>query len=301
MSGILVTGATGNVGREVLAALGPAGVPVIGAVGPGSAGPDGAVRSEVVDRLRSFSPAATARVLDFTGDSTWEPALEGVTSVFLVRPPHISRIERDLAPFIRFMANRGMEHVVFLSVQGAGTNRMVPHHAVEQALVEAGLPSTFLRPSFFMQNLTTTHLPEIRDEHRIFVPAGDGATNFIDVRDIADVAARALPERPSGHRAWTLTGERSYTYHEIAAMLTEVLGTPVRYEPARLLPFLAYQRSQGRGLGHSLVMYALYSVTRMGKAGGATDEIVQILGHPPRSLRAFIEEHRALFLGEEAS
>lgn len=299
MSGILVTGATGNVGRAVLASLGSAVGPVYGAVSPRSAAADGTVRADVLDTLRSARDNAEARVLDFTGPSTWEPALRAVSSVFLVRPPHISRITRDLAPFIRFMAEHGVQHVVFFSVQGAGTNRIVPHHAVERTLRDARLPSTFLRPSFFMQNLTTTHLPEIRDERRIFVPAGDGLTNFIDVRDIADVAALSLADPSHAGAAWTLTGDRSYTYHEIAAMLTEVLGVPVRYEPARLLPFLSYQRSQGRGLGHALVMYALYSVTRMGKAGTATDDFTRVTGRRPRSMRAFIEEHRELLLGVE--
>ena len=54
----------------------------------------------------------------------------------------------------------------FLSVQGAESNPIVPHHRIERAICDLGLPYTLLRPSFFMQNLTTTHLPEIRDEHR---------------------------------------------------------------------------------------------------------------------------------------
>lgn len=185
-------------------------------------------------------------------------------------------------------------------MQGADKNRVVPHHKVEQTLIDLGVPHTFIRPSFFMQNLTTTHLPEIRDEHRIFVPAGDGETNCVDARDVAEAIAATLLGCPTRNDAWTITGEESFTYHDVAERLTSLLGTPIVYEPARLVPFLRYHRRQGRSVRHALVMYALYTVTRLGRAGTATDAFEHLTGRKPRSLDEFIRDHRDTLIGSVA-
>ena len=294
--GILVTGATGNVGSEVCRHLAGGDQPVFGAVREHDVREDGTASDRAAARLFGAEP----RRFEFTDPSTWAAALEGAGRVFLVRPPHISRIRRDMAPFLSYLADRGIERVVFLSVQGAESNSIVPHHKVEQALLELGIPHTFIRPSFFMQNLTTTHLPEIRDERRIYVPAGDGETNFVDVRDVAAAIAVALVDDAHRNMAYTITGEESFTYHEVAEHLTRLLGVTITYEPARLVRFLRYQRRQGRSLRHALVMYALYTVTRLGKAGTATDAFELITGRKPRSLDEFVRDHRDTLIGSVA-
>lgn len=280
-------------GSEVCRHLAGAGRPVFAAVRPGHVRPDGTAGDRAAARLFGAVP----RGFDFTDPATWASALEGVGRVFLVRPPHISRISRDMAPFLSFLAHRDVERVVFLSVQGAENNRIVPHHRIEQELVSLDVPCTFLRPSFFMQNLTTTHLAEIRGERRIFVPAGDGETNFVDVRDIGEAASIVLRSGDYPDRAYELTGPQDLNYYEVADRLSRILGTTITYEPARLVPFLRYHLARGRSVGHTLVMYVLYSVTRLGKAGGATDAIESITGHPPRSLDRFIRDHREALTG----
>jgi uncharacterized protein YbjT (DUF2867 family) len=101
-----------------------------------------------------------------------------------------------------------------------------------------------------------------------------------------------------GHtgKAYTITGERSWSYREVADRMTEILGKEIEYRPARALPFILYQRKQGRKLGHALVMLALYSVARMGKADGTTETAEEILDRKPRSLDDFIRDHSELFL-----
>ncbi len=280
-----ITGATGNVGRETAKHLRASGERVIGARFPGK---------DVKDPLSGVE----YRDFDFTDEATWEPALEGATHLFLMRPPHISKIKRDMEPFLRYLEARGIDQVVFLSVQGAEANKLVPHHKVERILIELDLPWTMVRPSFFMQNLSTTHLPEIRDENRIFVPAGEGRTNFIDVRDIGEVTAKLLMHEGHTGEAYTITGERSWSYREVAARMTDILGKKIEYQPARALPFIRYQRGQGRKFGHALVMLALYSAARMGKADGTTGTAEEILGRKPRSLDDFIRDHKELFVSE---
>jgi uncharacterized protein YbjT (DUF2867 family) len=142
-----------------------------------------------------------------------------------------------------------------------------------------------------MQNLTTTHLTDVRDRDSIIVPAGDGATAFVDVRDVAAVATTALlnPER---HRnmAWTPTGPEALTYAEIATMLTEVLGRPIRYPRPGLARYARHARSVlGMPWGMVAVTCAIYTVARLGRAGGLTDDVLVVTGRHPVSFREFAE------------
>ncbi|MFW5783707.1 MAG: SDR family oxidoreductase [Spirochaetota bacterium] len=297
-AGILVTGATGNVGSEVCRYLAggahvSGGHRVSGAVRPATLD----ARGSAADRVAAALHGAEPRAFDLTDSTTWEPALEGVGKVFLVRPPRISNVRRDMRPFIERMRERRIGHVVFLSVQGAENTALIPHSRIERTIIELEIPYTFIRPSFFMQNLSTTHLPEIRDERRIFVPAGDGRTNFVDVRDVAEACAVALLNESHKGAAYTITGTESYSYYEVAERLSKELGREIRYEPARLLPFLSYQLSRGRKLVHAIVMYALYSAARMGKADGTTDTFQKLVGRGPHPLSEFLRDHRNAFVG----
>jgi nucleoside-diphosphate-sugar epimerase len=151
-----------------------------------------------------------------------------------------------------------------------------------------------------MQNLSTTHLPEIRDEGRLFVPAGKGRTNFIDTRDIAEAAALALLGEGHAGKAYALGGPKSYSYGELADELSAALGRTIRYEDPGALAFLAYHLRRGRALGMSLVMLALYTVVKAGKGDMSADDTARLLGREPRSLGSFLSDYKALFLPERA-
>ncbi len=279
---ILVLGATGNVGSEVVAGLRAREVDF-----------SAAVRDIEADPRRL--PAGTAtRAFDFLDRSTHASAFAGVRSVILVRPPALAKVERDLRPALEAAKLAGVEHVVFLSLQGVEHNRFVPHHALERVLVELGFAYTFLRPSFFMQNLSTTHQAEIRDRDEIFVPAGEGRTSFVDVRDLAEVAVDCLCDAKHRGKAYELTGLEAPTYAEVAALLSAALGRTIRYANPSLPAFiLRRHRIEHQPLGFVMVMAALYTVCRLGKAGRVTHELAQLLGRPPRSLAEFIADNRA--------
>jgi uncharacterized protein YbjT (DUF2867 family) len=279
MPPVLVTGATGNVGRPVVRALLAAGREVRAAVrAPGSPVPDGA---EVV-------------AFDFTDPGTWTATFRGVEAVFLVRPPQIANVRRDMAPALRAARAAGVRQVVLLSLQGAERVPVVPHAALERELRGSGMDWTFVRAAFFMQNLSTTHAPDIRDRGEIVVPAGRGRTAFVDVEDVAAVAAAALLD-PDGHRhrAWTPTGPDALTYAEVATVLGEVLGRPVRYLRPGAAAYLRHaRRTLGMPAGMAMVTTAIYTAARLGLAAGLTGDVATVTGRPPGSVRRFAERER---------
>lgn len=278
---VLVTGATGNVGGELVRLFGAAGLPVRAAV------PE--------PEQARFGDGVEPVALDFRRPDTFAGALDGVRRVFLVRPPAIADVKRTLLPFLDAAERAGVEHVVFLSLQGAGRNPLVPHRTVEKRLEASGLAWTFLRPSFFMQNLSGTHRADLRDRSELFVPAGRGRTAFVDARDVALVAFLALTEPGHERRAYTLTGAEALTYADVAAVFTGVLGRPIRYADPSLVAFWRRMRAQGHPAAFVAVTSVLYTAGRFGLAGSVTDDLARLLGRPPRTLRTFAEDYRALW------
>lgn len=276
---MLVTGATGNVGAQIVELLLASGVPVRGAASSVEA-----VRSRFGDRVDAVA-------LDFTDAATWKQAYSGVHRMFLMRPPHLGKPKKQMLPALEAAKAAGVEHVVLLSLQGAEHNTVVPHHALEVWLRESGLSWTFVRAAFFMQNLTTTHLSDVRDRDVIMVPAGGGATAFVDVRDVAAVATEALLD-PQQHRnrAWTATGPQALTYSEVATILSGVLGRRICYQRPGLVRYARHARTVlGMPWGMVGVTCAIYTVARLGRAGTLTEDVRVVTGHVPVSFHTFAE------------
>ena len=269
MGAVLVTGATGNVGVEVAGQLLRRTVNVKAAV-----------------RRASTSHVAEGAIpvdFDFQDEGTFDAALHGVDRVFLMRPPDMSDA-KAFRPFIHAMERSGVNQVTFLSVQGAGKNVFVPHHAIEVQLKRSSLSWTLLRPSFFMQNLATTHLSEIRDRDEIYVPAGKGRTNFIDVADIGEVAAVCLTATGHERKAYEITGTEALTYAEVAQVLTAALGRKITYRNPSARAFKARMKAAGHDDDFVKVMARIYAIAKIGMAAGTTDTFEKLVGHRPRTM-----------------
>lgn len=274
---LLVTGATGNVGSAALAALRADGVPL---------------RAAVFATPVSGVPSVA---LDFTRRETWGPALEGVDRLFLVRPPALSDVRRTLVPFLDF-ARQQLQHVVFLSVVGADAHRFIPHAKIEAWLVRSGIPYTFLRAGFFAQNLTGPYRDDIRDDDRLYVPAGDGRVAWVDTRDLGEAAARAFADPAGRNVAWTLTGGESIGFREVAAVLSEELGRPIRYDAAGLPGYLRHLlRKRGQPFGQAVVFAVLHLAIRSGGQGEVDPTLARVLGRPPRTIRDTVRDHVRLW------
>jgi uncharacterized protein YbjT (DUF2867 family) len=276
MTPVLVTGATGRVGGAVLRELVADGQAVRAAVR--ELGREGPWREEVL-----FS---------FTDPKTWTGAFEGVEAVFVMRPPQIAHVTRDMLPALQAAKAAGVRRMVLLSVQGAEHNPLVPHSRLERWLRGSGLQWTFVRSGFFMQNLSTTHAAQIRDTDTLSLPAGHGQTSFVDIRDVAAICARAMIGESLVGRALTPTGALALSYDDVTCVLSAVLGRPVRYRS--LGPWAYWQRSRDTGLpaGQAGVMFALYSACRLGLASAVTSDVLRVLGREPIDLLQFARRER---------
>jgi len=267
---LFVMGASGRVGGALVSAL------------------DGRVPLRPAGRGPGMVP------FDLLDKATFEAALDGVTSVFLMRPPQVAS-GAAFRPFLDACVDRGISRMAVLSVKGAETNRILPHHGMEQEVIRRGFDWTMVRPADFMQNLETVHREDIRARGRIAVPAGRGASAFIDVADVGAVAAKVLTEDGHARQGYTLTGPEALTFAQVAEIMSDVLDRPIRYDPPWVVQFIARRRAEGTPLGMALVMTALYSVQRFGGASALTDDVPRLLGRPAGDLRSYVARERAMW------
>lgn len=282
---ILVTGAAGNVGREVVRALLARGAPVVAA-------------DYEEGRLSGlFGQPVEAVRLDFHDPETWASATRGCAHMFLMRPPAIADVENNLNPFVDAAREHGVDHVVFLSVAGAGKNKVVPHRKVEDHLRERGDHHTNLRPGFFAQNLQSAYREDIVEDGRIYVPAGTKKpVNWIDVRDIAEVAALVL-EDPEPHRGqnYTLAGPGAVPWSEVVGALSEELGRQIEYDAASVPGYMLHLKRQGLPGGAVAVQTVLHFLLRFGQGATEDPTLEELLGRPGRPIQDYIRDHAHLW------
>lgn len=274
----LVTGATGNVGREVVRVLRERGAPVRAATTSGEV-PEG------VEKV----------ALDLTKPETFGPAVRGVKGVFVLRPPQISDVGPTINTLIDRALDAGTEHVVLLSVAGAEKQSYIPHRKIELHLLKRGVPYTFLRPGFFSQNVGDQYRRDIVEADRIFVPAGQGEVAWTDARDLGEVAAKALLEPSMRNQAYLLAGPEKQTFAETAAILSELLGRTIRYQPASALGYAHHLWRGGNPLGFAAVVTLLHLGIRRGNAAIVDPTLEQLLGRRPRTIRDYLRDHLHLW------
>lgn len=280
---VLVTGATGNVGRAVVCALRALGLPFV------AAGSD-------ANRLAAvLGPEVATATFDFRRPETYDHAVAGIGGLFLLRPPPIGNVGATLNVFIDRAIAAGVQHVTFLSVVGADRQRWIPHHKVEKRLLTSGVSHTLLRPGFFAQNLGDAYRRDIRERSEIIVPAGGGKVAFVDVRDVAELAARSFAEAKFQNQALSLTGPEAVPFDRVAEILSAELGRAIRYRAASVPGYLIHTRRQGVSWGQALVQALLHFGLRFGNAEQVDPTLERWLGRKPRSLGDYIADHLDLW------
>ncbi|WP_371663140.1 NAD(P)H-binding protein [Streptomyces sp. NBC_00280] len=264
---ILVTGATGKTGRRVARLLQERGVTVRAA-------------------SRSGTPS-----FDWTDRSTWEPALRGVTGLYLVHPGLGSpQAAEDIAAFVRRAAAAGARHAVLLSTPSDAWGPAQEHVlAAERALEHAGPEWTVLRVRWFFQNFSEDFLldPVLSGELRL--SAGDGKEAFIDAEDIAEVAVAALTE--AGHAGWhyELSGPRLMTFGDTVAEIARATGRDLRYVPLTPEAYAEEQRARGVPEEWVQLTVGMYDYVRSGGLASLSDGVQRALGRAPRDFSEYAD------------
>jgi uncharacterized protein YbjT (DUF2867 family) len=282
---IFLTGATGTVGSALLTRLADRGVPSR-ALAHSLAG------REVIERF-----GVEAVDGDFDRPDTLERAMAGCDQLFLLSPPHPDQPTREKAA-IDAARRAGVSHVVALSVMGADPASPVPfgrwHADVDEHLVGSGLGYTILRPAAFMQ-IHLLPVDTIRSQGRWYGMTGDGAAGYIDVDDVAAVAAEVLTSPGREAATLELTGPAAISMPEAAGVLSEVIGRRVDYLDVPPDQFRANLAAAGLPDWVADALVVLYQTVRAGHAATVTNAVQEVLGRSARSYRQFAEAHKDVF------
>ena len=285
MTNILITGAKGNVGLEVIKAL--QNVTQDFTIFAGL--------KNVEEAKNSFGQMNVSLVkFDFT-DSSTHAALKNCDILFLLRPPQIAEVDTYFKPLIENAKENGVKHIVFLSVQGADKNKVIPHAKIEKLIVDSNIPYTFLRPAYFMQNFTTTLRDDLIEKKQIFLPAGNAKFTLIDVADIGKVAAAVLTNSAQhANQAYDLTNDETLTFSEMAAKLSNGLGIKIDYISPNLLRFYWQKRKENLPTIFILVMIMLHYLPRFQKAPTTSNWVKKITKKEATTFDEFVQNNKNL-------
>jgi uncharacterized protein YbjT (DUF2867 family) len=281
---ILVTGATGTVGRPLIEVLSTAGADIRAVIRKGQAAglPDGV---EVV-------------VGDLSRPDTIAPALRGVTALFL-HPRAVADAAFELVALAR---EQGVQRVVALSAiniddpldQQPSRYNGDRNKEAEQAAVASGLEWVSLRPSSFASNTRQAWGAQIRAGDVVRYVYAAFEESLLDERDLAAVGARALLSDDLLGRRLMLSGPQSLSHAEMVATIGEVIGRPLRFQEVE--PEVLKRGMIANGFSEPFVDALLARYAReVGQAAPVTGEVAQILGRPARTYAEWVADHADAF------
>jgi uncharacterized protein YbjT (DUF2867 family) len=280
---ILITGATGQVGREAVNALVAAGTPV----------------RALVRNPTGYPGLRGAQVVqgDFEDDASLARALDGISAMLLAgrdSPEMVGQHQRVLA----YARRAEVQHIVKLSAIGASLDSPVAlmreHHSIDEQIRIGPAKWTLIKPHLYMQNLLRA-ADVIRRNGWLAAPMRHNRFPFVDTRDVGAVAAIVLGN-PAAHvsQVYALTGSVAHSYYEVAAALTAIAGRAVTYEP--VLP----EVYEARLLEAGMPSWRAFDLAHISSAYSPSDNAVSLdlpilLGHKPRALSEFLRDHRDFF------
>jgi len=285
MSGkILVLGATGKTGSLLVKMLAEKGEFVRAATRkPSEASVHLGSNVEVVE-------------FDLQRPETFAPALSGVDRMFLIARPGDPRPHDTAIPFIDEAKKRGVRNVVNLTAMGVERVDDFPLRLVEKHLEASGMTWTHLRPNWFMQNFSTgSMLADIRATGALHLAAGEAKVSFIDVRDIAAVAAEALTQTGHENKAYTLTGGESLDHHQAMSIVSQAAGKTIRYIPLSEEEASKMLSAIGWPSVNIERMMMMFRMVRLGYCAPVSPDVENVLGRAPIAFKQYAKENAAVW------
>ncbi|WP_205509582.1 SDR family oxidoreductase [Longitalea arenae] len=283
---ILLTGATGTVGSELVKRLAAIEVPF-----------KALVRSANKAAFLKSIPQATVITGDLADTPGLEHALKGIEKVFLLTDSSAEAEELQLN-LVNAAHRAGVSHIVKLSQFAAAADspvRFLRYHArVENRIKELGITYTFLRPNLYMQGLIALK-DYIKQDAKFYAAVGNASISLVDVRDIAAVAAAALTAPGHENKTYNITGGESLTHDALAAIFSEVLGRKISFIDVSAEEMEGALRAAGFPewqVGGLIEDYAHYA---RGEAAAVYNTVKAVTGSDPVSFRQFVQDHTVLF------
>ena len=283
---ILITGATGNNGQELIRQLTALGHRIRALVRkPAEAAKLGGSNIEV-------APG------DFDLPETLESALQGVEKAFLLTPvaEHFVQWQKD---FIEAAQSAKIKHLVKFSGMGAharSVSELLKLHAeTDEILRSSGVPFTILQPNSFHQNMLSS-ADTIKAQGVFYWPLKNASQSTVDIRDISAVAAKVFTS--SGHegKTYVITGPEALTFQQAAEKLSSVLGRKIQYVDVPNAAAADGMRNSGMPDWNVHAVSDLLAYFATGAAATVTDTVPRLLGRPATSFEQFVKDHRAAFM-----
>ena len=276
---IVVTGATGHLGRLVVESLLAKGVAPAEIVAGGRS----------IDKLADFAAQGVTVVpLDYTKPETLDAAFAGATQVLLISASEPGTRVALHAAALEAAKRAGVEHLVYTSAPRATTSELVlapEHKATEELIAASGIPATILRNGWYTENYAST-VEQARQSGEIVASVGDGRVASASRRDYAEAAAIVLTDPATRGTVYELSGDTSWDYDEFAAATAEVTGRPVAFRNVTPEEHTAILTSVGLDAGTASFVVALDQNTKAGLLGETSGDLGRLIGRPTTPLLA---------------
>lgn len=279
----LVTGFNGKTGHAVAMTLKDMGIPMVGAV------------RDVEKAKLTYGDAYELTYLDFSDPTSFETALTGIDRIYLMYPPGENI---QFTQFLDKAKEMDIHHITYLSLKDIQFMPFIHHYKNEKSIKKLGVPYTFIRAGYFMQNLTDFLYKEIKERHRIFVPAGKGKTSFVDARDIALMVAESfINSDRHANKTYVITGPEALDFYEVAEIMTAVLGINIEYANPSAKKFKQVMKQHGQTDDFINIVVGVHAPTKLGLAKGIrSKDFTKVTGQELRKMREYIGDHKESWL-----
>lgn len=270
---ILIIGASGTVGSELTRLLKQAGYQTLEAT---SQPPkrEGQIQINVA-----------------TGEGV-KAAFDQVDRAFLLSPPGFADQYKVLSPLIQEAKRQGLKKIVLMTAMGANADENSPLRRAEIELENSGLSYNIVRPNWFLQNFNTFWVQGIKEQRKIFVPAGDAKVSFIDARDISAVISELIVADKFNNQDFDLSGPTAVDHHQVAQAISNEISEEVTYN--EISPEALKEGLVGGGVpvDYAEFLLLIFGFLREGYNAGTTDNVEKILGRKPLALTDYVKDYK---------
>lgn len=286
---ILITGATGTVGSEVVKQLSSNTTDI---------NIKAAVHSIENAKKVQYDKVEVVQI-DYNKPETLKEAFKDADKLFLLTHPSPKSAEHE-SNLVTEAKKAGIRHIVKQSIMGADLQADVEamrlHRQAEKIIEESGIPYSFLRPNEFMQGFINFQGPTIKSNNAFYLPAQDAKVSIVDVRDIAAVAVKALTDdNKHNNKTYLITGPETLSYYQAAEILSNATGKKISYVNVSDEEARAAMKETGMNDWLINTILELYNYFRKGYASEVSSAVEEVTGKKPITFAQFAKDYAEAF------